>query len=321
MAKVNRESITTVTLYTGSKGRESCICKCPNCSQRTRDEQYQGTLEQAEEMFELLPNLKEVYTFGNPDVAVDTEFCNKLFHMAIERNIKVSACTSGVGGKRTLEKLFDGISPENVKRLSFSFDSDSETGMSVYKGIKYPFETAVEGLCFAISEGYNVRVQPTIWSSNSQNVKKLMEFFIELGVTCFRFHIGSIEHGVHSPNHKHITKEELTNVLNQIDEVVSNNPYLKVRCPSFFNLGDSDQYHHCQNPSKANELLLFFEKEGIRATNVPIVSEFRSDVSWILGHEIDIPEIKVVNGICPYSKKLTGGIETQCRYQSRYWNW
>ena len=143
MAKVNRESITTVTLYTGSKGRESCICKCPNCSQRTRDEQYQGTLEQAKVMFDLLPNLKEVYTFGNPDVAIDTDFCNELFHMAIKRNIMVSACTSGVGGKRTLEKLFDGISSEKVKRLSFSFDSDSELGMSTYKGINYPFENAV----------------------------------------------------------------------------------------------------------------------------------------------------------------------------------
>ncbi len=321
MAKVNRESITTVTLYTGSKGRESCICKCPNCSQRTRDEQYQGTLEQAEEMFELLPNLKEVYTFGNPDVAVDTEFCNKIFHMAIEKNIMVSACTSGVGGKKTLEKLFDGILTNDVKKISFSFDSCSDLEMSIYKGILYPFEAAVAGLSWAINKGYNVGVQPTIWSSNAKDVKKLMEYFVKLGVMTFTFHIGSIEHGVHSSNHKHITKEDMASVLRQIDEVVSDNPNLKVRCPSFFNFGDSDQFHHCQNPSKANELLLFFEKEGIRATNVPIVSEFRSDVSWILGHEIDLPEIKVVNGMCPYSKKLTGGIETQCRYQSRYWNW
>ena len=321
MAKVERNKVTNVTLYTGGNGRESCYCNCPGCSQKERNQRYQGTIEQATEMLDLLPNLEELYVFGNPDVAVDTSFCNRIFRMAIERGIHVSACTSGVGGKKTLKTLLEGIPANMVNKLSFSFDSVHSEDMDIYKGIRYPFETAIEGLSWAISNGYHVRVQPTIWQSNCLKVEELMEYFIKLGVDRFRFHMGSIEHGVPSDKHNHVTVDEMKKVHSQIDNVVNRHPDIKVRCPSFFWLGDSSQYHHCQHPSEAKDLLVFFSKEGIRATITPIVAEFTSDVTWILGQEIDFPEIKIEGDMCPFSKLLTGGISSQCRYQSRLWNW
>ena len=74
------EKVEELTLYTGTYGRRRCTCSCIGCTQESygrRHKDYQGTLEKINVIVKKLPNLKNAYILGNPDVSVDTEFCNK----------------------------------------------------------------------------------------------------------------------------------------------------------------------------------------------------------------------------------------------------
>lgn len=77
---VGLEKVTDLTLYTGTYGKEKCSCNCIGCTQDgyiKGKKPYQGTIEQIKEIIKKLPNLENAYLLGNPDVSVDTEFCNK----------------------------------------------------------------------------------------------------------------------------------------------------------------------------------------------------------------------------------------------------
>lgn len=321
MAVIDIKKVTNVTIYTGDKGAESCTCKCPCCSQTSRERTYQGTLEQVAEMLELLPSLQHAYLCGNPDPSVDSLYCNYLMKKCVEKGIKVSFSTSGVGGKKTMQTLLDGIPTEMVDYASISYDATTKEEMSFFKGVNYPMESSLEGLQWLVDQGYTVKVQPTLWNSNYQKAGELIEFFRARGVRWFTFHVGSLESGVNLTTHQHLTSKQLKEVHELIDKAVRTKPDVKVRCPDFYDHGQWDGKFYCMHPETCVELLLFFSPEGIRATHAPIAAAYTSKMSWILGKEpAEVPDLKG-SEYCPFSTRLTGGNSTHCRFLSRYWGY
>lgn len=324
MAVINLNDIENVTLYTGNNGSSACTCKCPCCSQTARNRRYQGNIEQAIKMFDMLPKMKQLYLFGNPDVTVDSDFCHTVMLEAISRKIHVCFSTSGVGGINVLAKLLNNISPSMVDYISFSFDSIDEDEMSYMKGITYPMEKALKGIEWALERGYTVKVQPTLWSCNYNKTGEIIEFFRKKGVKWFTFHIGSLESGISLVTHKHLTPEQINMVHEQITKAVCIYNDIKVRCPIIYmECGENDeQKWYCMHPDRAKELLVMFTENGIKATHVPMASLFQEDLYFYLErvNQYDIPAIHESKK-CPFTYGLSGTNETCCRYISKYWNY
>ncbi len=325
MSVVNLKNIENVTLYTGNNGTDYCTCKCPCCSQKGRDRHYQGTMEQANVMFEKLPNLKQLYVFGNPDVTVDTTFCSYLLNEAVKRNIHVCFSTSGVGGEKVLMKLLEGIPPEMVDYVSFSFDGTTKEEMSFSKGISYPMEKALRGVEWTIENGYIPKIQPTLWSYNFQNVERIIEFFVNKGIKWFTFHIGSLESEVYLPTHKHLTPSQVKSVHDQINKAVNKYTDIRVKCPIIYpECGEDDKGKwHCTHPKSAKALLVIFSEDGVKATHAPIAGLLEEQLFMfrLEDQNIEVPTVSESRTTCPFSKKLSGRDNTICRYVSRYWNY
>lgn len=323
LATFSLDRVEYVTLYTGNNGSGSCTCNCPCCSQKGRERKYQGNVNQVIELFEQLPNLKQLYIFGNPDVSVDTEFCNYVAKEAIDRNVRVCFSTSGVGGKKVLIKLLKDIPADMVDYISFSFDGTTKAEMSFMKGINYPMEKALEGVDWAVKNGYTVKIQPTLWSCNYTKVGEIIEFFHSRGIKWFTFHIGSLESGVDLPSHKHLLSEQVKEVHNQISEKVKHSD-IKVRCPIIYSQCGSNEAHkwYCMHPERTKELLVMLTEEGIKATHTPMASCFRDDLTFTLSNSnvIEVPVISECQ-VCPFGKQMTGQNDTFCRYISKYWNY
>ena len=324
MSAIKLDRIEYITLYTGDNGSGYCTCKCPCCSQKGRDRHYQGNMKQVNKMFKKLPNLKQIYLFGNPDVTVDADFCNSVMREAVSRNIHVCFSTSGVGGEPVLVKLLKGIPTEMVDYISFSFDGTTKQEMSFAKGISYPMEKSLQGLQWALNNGYTCKVQPTLWSYNYTKVEEIINFFRNKGVKWFTFHIGSLESEIDLPSHQHLTPEQIEYVHYQISKAVNKHIDIKVRCPIIYmKCGTNEKEKwYCMHPDRAKELLVMLTKEGIKATHAPIASSLREDLTFEIGvDEVnDVPEIPE-NEFCPFSKKLSGRDDTCCRYISKYWNY
>ena len=274
MPVIHLDRIEYVTLYTGDNGSMHCTCKCPCCSQKGRKRHYQGTIKQALEMFEKLPNMKQLYLFGNPDVTVDPNFCNVVMKEAIKRNIHVCFSTSGIGGKTILEKVVEGIPTTMVDYISFSFDGTTKQEMSFAKGIFYPMEKALKGLEWALNNGYAVKVQPTLWSYNYKKAGEIIGFFRHEGVKWFTFHIGSLESGIFLSSHQQLTPEQINAVHEQIAKIVKKYNDIKVRCPIIYmECGINEpQKWYCMHPDRVKELMVIFAEKEIKATHVPMAS-------------------------------------------------
>ena len=324
MAIINLDAVEYITLYTGNNGPEFCLCNCPCCSQLGRGERYQGTIQQVMVMFDKLPNLKQLYLMGNPDVTVDQDFCNEVMKEAVKRNIHVCFSTSGLGGKKVLSILLKDIPSSMVDYISFSFDGTRKEEMSLLKGIDYPMEEALEGLEWCIENGYIVKVQPTLWSSNYNNTEEIIDFYVRKGVKWFTFHIGSLESGIILPTHQHLSPKQIMKVYEQISDSVYKYSDIKVRCPIIYTeCGENDpQKWYCMHPERVTELLIFFTEDGIKATHAPIVSIWEKDLIFDIEklENIDVRAIQE-NEICPISEKLSGRADTICRFVCKYWNY
>ena len=325
MAIINPNTIRRITLYTGQNGPEGCVCKCPCCSQLGKEiEKYQGTEQQIEELLEKFPNLEQLYILGNPDPAVDFKFCNLVAKRAIAHDAKVCFSTSGVGGERIMKIILNDVSTEYVDYLSFSIDSLEQEKLNILKGINYPFEAVEEAIEWAISQGYNVKIQPTLWSSNFMEVESIIEYFALKKVKWYTFHIGSIESCINLPTHKHLTSREVQNVHDQIERALKKYPDIKVRCPIIFHeCGKNDKSKwYCTRGEECEELQVYFAKDGIWCTNAPIASKYISQFKFNLNNNVyEVPKLNLKEEICPYSKELSGMNKNLCRYISKTWNY
>lgn len=325
MPTIKLNYVTNVTLYTGDNSPWYCTCSCPCCSQRKREQRYQGTMTQANTLFNMLPNLKQLYIFGNPDPTVDVDFCHQLMKISVSKGINVCTSTSGIGGIDFYEKLLRGIPSSIVDYVSVSIDTVDEQKLSILKGRHYSLQKSIEGIKWLLENGYIVKIQPTLWSSNFNDVEELMEYFIHIGIHWFTFHIGSLESGISLPTHQHLTIEELKNVHDTIQRVIDRhkNEHIIVRCPVIYPelWHNDDSKWYCMKSSTISELMVAFTEKGIKATNVPMASLINEEFFFYFEEgrdEIQLPTIKK-EGVCPISNELSGSSKTLCRYVSRYW--
>lgn len=320
---MNLANIENITLYTGDNGTEYCTCNCPGCSQKGKNRKYQGTISQAIQLLDNLPNLRQLYILGNPDPTVDLKFCNEVAKLATRKNIHVCFSTSGVGGKSAVKKLLKDIPKEMVDYISFSFDGTTKDEMSFAKGINYPMENALEGLEWTIENGYTIKIQPTLWSFNYNKIEEIISFYVSKGVKWFTFHIGSLEGGVNLLSHKHLTPEQVNKVHESIERAVKHFD-IQVRCPVIYpECGNNDDTkYYCMHCERVKELLAVFTSEGIMVTHVPIISSVDERLSFILddASKVYIPEFPE-SKICPFSYMLSGRNDTYCRYVSKFWNY
>ena len=322
MGLFKTNEINSITVYTGEKGSESCLCKCPICSQKGSTSKYQGTNEQIDELFRIFPNLKQTYILGNPDPAVDTKYCNKLSLKAIESGSNVCYSTSGIGGIKTLKTLLKDIKPENVDYVSFSIDSVDKMKMNLLKGVNYPFDKAIDGIKWAQDSGYKIKIQPTLWSCNYLEAYSIVKYFSQMDIQDFSFHVGSVEKGC-LPTHQHLTEEEIKNVHLQLDNIYKQFPKDHISCPVIYpSLGIKDDTRwYCMHPENNRAWLVFLRQNGIYGTNIPIASEIDEQNIFEIKEECDVyinpvPE----QDYCPISKYTSNNPKTLCRYIVKKWN-
>lgn len=321
MPMINLTNIRFVTLYTGDNGPNECVCHCPCCSQTDWEHcRYQGTEEQCVTLLTKLPSLEQLYILGNPDPACDPLFCNFVAKEACKRNIHVAFSTSGAGGQYAMSKLLAGIPKEMIDYISFSIDSINKDKMSILKGINYPLENTVKCIEELIHEGYKVKIQPTLWSINFEEVEEIINFFACKGVSWFTFHVGSLESGINLETHQHLNERQMQQVYKQIEMAYSKNKNIKVRCPIIFpSCGNNDTSKwYCMNPERCKELLIYFKREGIMCTHSPMASNILPGLVFDI---TKIPEVALVEKCktCPISKVLSGTKENLCRYVSKFW--
>ena len=127
------KKVKSLTLYTGTYGRRKCTCSCIGCTQESygrKHKEYQGNLEQIQKIIEKLPNLEEAYILGNPDVSVDTEFCNLAAKEFIKRGKKVMFSTSGYNGVKVIKKFQKKNLLSNKRSVVFSARMSSAPALS-----------------------------------------------------------------------------------------------------------------------------------------------------------------------------------------------
>lgn len=316
--RLDVNKVKLIALYTGDKGYKLCTCKCPCCSQRNVGGNYQGTIEQVNTLLEVFKCLEVLYLFGNPDPTVDTKFCNEAARLAISKGKKVTFSTSGIGGTKKIKELLYGIPTDKVGYVSYSVDTVDPKKMSMLKGVKYPWDKAMDGISWTINNGYKTKIQPTLWSSNYEDVYSIIEYFSKLGIDWFSFHIGSIENN-NLPTHKHLTIEQMKSVHSQIDEAAEKYG-VHVECPIIYReCGENNPNKwYCMNPEICYNWLAFLKEDGVYATHVPILSEFDEKYCFNILKPIEV-EKKTKSDFCPASVR-TAPSKTLCRYISKTWN-
>ena len=150
MIELDYDKVKFITLYTGTKGYHNCYCKCPCCTQKNINDNYQGQIEQIEELFNKFKSIKQMYILGNPDPLVDVNFCNEVSKLSILKGANVCYSTSGVGGLARIKQLIQGIDIQKIDYISFSIDSINPQKMSMLKGINYPFNSVIEAINWLI---------------------------------------------------------------------------------------------------------------------------------------------------------------------------
>ena len=275
------KKVKSLTLYTGTYGKKKCTCSCIGCTQENygnKHEDYQGTIEQIKVIIEKLPNLEEAYILGNPDVSVDTKFCNLAAKEFVKNHKKVMFSTSGYHAIDVIKKLTNGINSKDIGYISYSVDPVENKKLQILKGTKdIKIEEIDEAVKFGIDNNITIRIQPTLWELNQEDYREIIEHYSRIGVEWFTFHAGSFE-ALWERNMilNHIEPEKWRNIVKEIDEIASKNN-LKIKIPKIF-LNDKElkQYEkksnlYCQNGGEGIQIWL--QKDGIKATFCPILAE------------------------------------------------
>jgi MoaA/NifB/PqqE/SkfB family radical SAM enzyme len=191
------EKVVSMTLITGSNGRKGCTSKCLGCYLGKYGENrpfYQGTMKQVHELIAMLPNLERVALFGNPDISVDTEFCNKVAKYLQEKGINVYFFTSGVGGFEVTKRVLDGLNPENVKRVYFSIDTLDDDKLSQIKGVKMSHKNILTSIDYCNHLGIQAGIIATLWAINmNEDLIAFSEYWKSKGAAKVKIHYGSVE--------------------------------------------------------------------------------------------------------------------------------
>lgn len=275
------QKVETLTLYTGTYGRKKCTCSCIGCTQESygrKHKDYQGTIEGIKTIIEKLPNLKEAYILGNPDVSVDTKFCNLAAKEFIKNGKKVMFSTSGYDGIETIKKLTDGIESKSISYISYSVDTLDNKKLQYLKGTKnIDINKINEAIKYCIDKNIIVKIQPTLWEINQDDYKDIIEYYEKLGIEWFTFHAGSFE-SLQGRDIKlnHIKPQKWREIVENINKLAIEKK-LKIKAPKLFlNQKELEVYKannkvYCQNGGKG--LQIWMQEDGLKATFCPILAE------------------------------------------------
>ena len=298
MDKVNLlEGVQELTLYTGTFGRKKCTCSCIGCTQESygkKHKDYQGKLEDIKVIIKKLPNLKNAYILGNPDVSVDTEFCNKAAKEFIKAEKKVMFSTSGYNGLNVVKKLTEGIDAKDINYISYSIDTINNKKLQYLKGNKdINIEEIDEAIKYCLDKKIVVKIQPTIWEINEDDYKEIIDKYSGMGIEWFTFHAGSFEslQGRDIPL-KHVKPRKWMQIVKEINrEAIRKN--LKIKAPKIFldnkefEIYEKENKVYCQNGGKG--LQIWMQEDGLKATFCPVLSEVMPEFTFNL--EKDEPKI------------------------------
>ena len=293
------EKVEELTLYTGTYGRKRCTCSCIGCTQESygrRHKDYQGTLEKINVIVKKLPNLKNAYILGNPDVSVDTEFCNKAAKEFIKAGKKVMFSTSGFNGIEVIKKLTEGIESQSINYISYSVDTMDNKKLQYLKGNKkINLNEINEAIKYCLDKGITVKIQPTIWEINQDDYKEIIDYYSKLGIEWFTFHAGSFEalQGRDIPL-KHVSPIKWMEIVKEINRLAIRKN-LKIKAPKIF-LNDEEwktykkeNKVYCQNGGRG--LQVWMQGDGLKATFCPVLSEVMPEFTFDLEKE----EPKILN--------------------------
>lgn len=275
------KKVKVLTLYTGTYGRKKCTCSCIGCTQESygrKHKDYQGTIEQIKVIINKLPNLKEAYILGNPDVSVDTDFCNLAAKEFIKHGKKVMFSTSGYNGIEVVKKLTKEIDTKKIKYISYSIDTINNKRLQFLKGTKnISIEKIDEAIQYCIARNIKVKIQPTLWELNEDDYKDIIRHYCKFGVDWYTFHAGSFES---LRNRKialnHIKPEKWREIITKISKIALENN-LRIKVPKIFlNSSEYIDYKknsklHCQNAGE--DIQIWMQKDGLKATFCPILAE------------------------------------------------
>ena len=314
------ENVEVLTLYTGTYGRKKCTCSCIGCTQESygrKHEDFQGNLGQIKTIIEKLPNLQDAYILGNPDVSVDTEFCNQAAKEFIKHGRKVMFSTSGFDGVNVIKKLTDGIEAKDISYISYSIDTMDDKKLQYLKGNKnMQIKEIDKAISYCIEHGITVKIQPTLWEINQDDYKEIINHYEKMGIKWFTFHAGSFEALESSKIPiKHIKPNKWREIVKDINKIARERD-LKLKAPKIFlNTEENVTYlknHkvYCQNGGRG--LQIWMQKDGLKATFCPVLSEICPGYTFDLEKE-EAQIIEKKNNYCLICSKC---IDENVRQQS-----
>ena len=285
--------VTDLTLYTGTNGRNYCSCKCPGCTQRNDEDDYayQGNIEQIKEIIEKLPNLENAYLLGNPDVSVDSEFCNLAAKEFIKCGKKVMFSTSGFKGLDTIKKVTKDLDLKKIEYISISVDTVDEDKLKKLKGNnKINLAQIDEAIEYCKEKEIPVKIQPTLWRINQDDYEELIEYFYKKhGLTWYTFHTGSFEAMENEDIEllKHVEPEKSVEIRQNLINLAKKYN-LKMNIPKVFITEEEHEVYdnsntYCRTGGKG--LQIWLTKDYIKCTFCPIVTKVHKNYFFKIDDE------------------------------------
>lgn len=303
-------NITVAKIFTGTYGQKGCTCNCSGCFLGTYDAlgkpKHQGTMEQVVEMVSLLPNLKSVILYGNPDISVDPQFCNEVAKYLQTLQKSLVMFTSGIGGTKTIKTVMEGVNPESVS-INISVDSIDEQKLRTLRGCDISLQNIIDSMVYCNEIKVPFSISSNIWPLTADDDFFIFrEFFKSYGAQKIRFHFGSSDGATMLI--PHIPEDSFLELRNKLREVGGRVPAILVTKEEYdqWNL---DSYHpQC---IEAHKLHIFFEHDGIKAAACCGILAQQNPEKYI----VDIREVRHIEfdnvKQCPVADKSLG---FKCKY-------
>lgn len=304
------EKVTDLTLYTGTFGKKGCTCNCIGCTQNgyiTKRKQNQGNLEQIKIIMDKLPNLKNAYILGNPDVSVDTKFCNQAAKEFIKNGINVMFSTSGYKALETAKTLFKDLDPAYISYISYSVDTLDKEKMRYLKGSnKLNMKDIEDAIAYCQELNIPVKIQPTLWEINQDDYKEIIDnFYNKFNIRWYTFHAGSFE-ALRNKNVglNHVKPSKWKEIVTNIQKIAEEKK-LKILLPRIFL--NKEEMIECKNnihtycANGGSGLQIWLEKDNIRCTYCPLLAEVHPEFTFLIQEKT--ANFISQNGVCAIQKE------------------
>lgn len=311
------------SLFTGTYGRRGCTANCVGCYTgmfEKRYSMYQGNVGQIYELLSVLPNLKRIFIFGNPDPSVDYEFCNVAGRIFQSRDIEVLFVSNGVGGIETVKRIIDGLDTSLIRGFGISIDSLDEKKNSAMKGIHISLDDAFQSIKYLKNLNIDVKIFTTVWPMNEdEDWKEFVEFFETRGIyTVIRFgHVEGVQGRV-----SHVSERKILEIRGKYEDIrlatiLANDEEYE----NYLSTYVAQKKFRCTN---FDNISVFFTDGEIKATySCPIIShiypEYLVNIRDLKLHSFYENLIK--NGICPVSGQALGfkseTLHSVCRFYKK----